>query len=193
MKELRKARLPARQLLAGIYYGGFDRMQWFDVDYQADARRALPEDLRLVWERAESYNYTGFSLVFSLSEARQLLAFSNRVSARNEIVALYSDTLASLVGTVSLPPAQFEWLGWDVAPLADISLLREGLFMWPELFGRFRTALNSAGLLASREITDSYAATYRALMEEGLVEEFVEQPYSVEAIRLGRVLTENVP
>jgi hypothetical protein len=46
---------------------------------------------------------------------------------------------------------------------------------------------------ASREITDSYAATYRALMEEGLVEEFVEQPYSVEAIRLGRVLTENVP
>lgn len=170
----------------GIYYGGFDRMPWFDVDeaYWGDG---LPDDLRVIRKRAESGDFTGLGLVFEIEEARQVLAFSNREEERNEIIAVYSKELGSIRSTITHPLGEIDWLGWDVAVPGSSSLLLDGVFWRPELFKERSHLLNKHGLLSSPEEVDRYVSAYRPLGEQNLVEPIMEHVYRLDAIRVGRV------
>jgi hypothetical protein len=166
-------------------YGGFDRMPWFDID-EALYTRKLPPVLEKIRVESRSSDFTGIDLVSSLDQAQELLLFANRESNQNEIITLASESLASIKGTISLAPNEHEWVGWDVAPLGHSSLLVEGLFARPDLFGGVRELVNRAGLLLSEEAVASYVQSYRAFSDRGLVEAVIEDPYSVDGIRIGR-------
>lgn len=176
----------------GIFYGGFDRMPWFDVD-EAYGEGSLPPDLHAIREVAESGDFTGLGLVFKIEEACQLLAYSNREERRNEIIVVFSEELASIKGTISHPSDDIEWLGWDVAVPGSSSLLLDGVFWRPQFFEEHRCILNEHGLLPSAEAVDSYVSVYRPLGEEGLVEPIMEHVYRLDAIRIGRVRESRLP
>ncbi len=169
----------------GIYYGGIDRMPWFDVD-EAINNGSLPGSLREIHDTGVGKDFTGMVLLRDPEDVRKLLEFSNRLEDRNEMVAVYSEILASLRGTVRVEPSTVEWLGYDVAPLGEFSLLYEGLFVAPSVFEEFRGELNSFGLFESTFVAERYIAKYRLLAEQEVVEPFGDEPYEVEPIRVGR-------
>lgn len=168
------------------FYGGFDRMPWFDID-EAFYGGTLPQELRRFRDEARSSDFTGIDLVTHLDSARSLLSFANRGSKRNEIVTLFSGLLASINGTASLAPDAHEWLGWDAAPLGHSSLLLEGVFSSPELFGKDHSLVNRFGLLRSEADVKHYISRYRAIADRSLVEPIIEDPYEVDSIRIGRL------
>jgi len=161
-------------------------MPWFDV-WEADCSGALPARLRELYQRSKANDSTGLDLVTDIGEARALLAFSNRNEKRNEIIGLYSSRLAQMKTAIRVPSGTIQWVGFDVAPPGDFSLLLEGIFARPELFVTHRSALNAAGVLVSKTEAESYVVTYRALSDQGLVEELVYEPHEVDAIRVGRL------
>lgn len=171
----------------GIYYGGADRMPWFDAD-EAYWEGILPMELRRMRETAKSHDFTGLGLVSSIEQARSLLSFCNRNERHNEIISVFSEVLASLSGALMPAPHRLTWLGWDAVLLGSYSLLEEGVFWHPELFGEYRDVVNRHGLLPSVEEAERYVSRYRALNDEGVLEEpLVEQPYPVDLIRIGRI------
>lgn len=175
--------------LGHIFYGGIDRMPWFDVD-EALYDETLPPRLRGLRRQLESNDFTGLDLATDLDDLKEMLAFSNRQHTRNEVVALHSAVLAQVKPTFDFPFGDIEWLGFDVAPLGNFSLLLEGLFAHPSLFERHLSALNPFGLLSTEEEVANYVDTYRALSDLGLVEGLVEEPYPVDAIHVGHLSVE---
>lgn len=172
--------------LDGVYYGGFDRMPWFDID-ELILTDLLPTELRHLRTNTRAPNFSGIDLARKLPDAERLLSASNHISERNEIVAVYSDSLAQLLGTTDVDSTQFEWLGFDVAALGHSSLLLEGIFANPLLFDELRASINSNGLLSNENDVDRYLRAYRSLAAESEVEPLFEEPYPVEAIRIARV------
>jgi hypothetical protein len=177
--------------LGHVYYEGVMRMAWFDVD-EAYYAGTLPAELRILREAAkEPFNFTGLDLVADIQHARELLAFSNRDHKQNEIMAVFSEVLTSIYGTFTLAANELEWLGWDAALLGSYSLLEDGLFWKPQLFEEHRQALNLRGLFPSAEVARGYVAAYRPLADKGVLDEpLVEEPYPVDAVRVGHLRDE---
>ncbi len=180
--------------LDGIYYGGIDRMPWFEIDDQFYAG-TLPEPIKHKRQRIEDFNYhdlSGIPICPDLDMVVSLLHYSNSVYPANELIAIRSDGLTPFKGVVTYDPAKVEWLGYDVVALGEQSLLHDGLFAVPGAFGDWRTRINRFGLLPTLDLVEPFTAAYRAAMEREEVEDFVEQPdlyeHTVPAIQIGRVL-----
>jgi hypothetical protein len=172
--------------LGGILYEGFDRMAWFDVD-EAILGGKLSQQLVEARNRARAADFSGIDIVKVRVEAESLLAAANHEMARNEIIVLNSKMLAQLKGETLLPASEVEWIGYDVAPAGNSSLLLNGIFVRPDLFRAPGEVLNEHGLLRSVEDADRYIAECRALATRNLLEPVDEEPYPVEAIRVGRL------
>lgn len=172
--------------IGSMVYSGVDRMQWFDVD-QAIEKGEVPDDLKEVRQKAEQMSFANLDLVQDLGEARRLLSCSCSQGQPNEIVTVYSETVARIYGILLVDSETHRWIGWDAAPLAEFSLLAEGVYVKPSLFEAYGKELNADGLLPTRELALSYISAYRKLMKRDLVEEFSDEPLPAEPIHVGRI------
>src|SRR5262245_61928590 len=111
--------------IGDLYYGGVNRMPWFDVDEVRYSEEGLSGDL-LELMRAIQDNrsyYSGLPIARDLAGALRLLKFSNRLEARNELIVLRSrELLRRKPGPLACPSA-ISWLGIDPFCLGDWSLL----------------------------------------------------------------------
>jgi hypothetical protein len=172
----------------GLFYGGIDRMPWFDLDEDHYGGR-LPEDIEVQWNALLQQNpdLTGIKICKDLSVAAQLLQYSNRRQPWNELIAIASPTLTSIKGIVSDCPATRQLLGYDVVSLGWWSLLRDGVFLNLPYFAAWVARLNEYGLFPEPTYLDTYVDSYYEAAREGLVEELPEQVYEITAIAVWRV------
>ncbi len=130
----RGAYLPYAPKVGAIYYGGIDRMEWFDIDedYYNDV---LPNDLlRLRDSVMESSRQCGFNVCACLKGAKKMLAYSNKDHNRNDLVAIVlHDKRVDIINAVF----DGELIGCDLCCDGFGSLIREGIFNKPELFNEY--------------------------------------------------------
>jgi hypothetical protein len=172
----------------GICYSGIDRMAWFDVDEDI-FDNTLPPDIqrtRMLIEEA-SYDFTGIELCTDLTDALTLLCYSNRLSVKNELIAIYSEQLDGIKGHFEYTQTSITWLGYDTVSVGWWSLLREGLFVVPTAFPGWKDLLNRDGLFSSQDLTMRYAQAYEEQVQKGAVEELPDRMYEIEGIAIGRV------
>ena len=175
--------------LNALCYGGIDRMPWFDLDEEF-YNGALPESvapLREALSRGED-DLTGLRLCRDLSTARALLEFNAYSRRVNELIAVRSDKLAGIKGTVGFDGAAALSLGFDLVSLGNWSLLREGFFRSPSFFPLREHVLNEFGLLRAPAAVHEYVELYEAAALAGEVEELPESPYGIDVIEVQRVL-----
>ncbi|MEB2346704.1 MAG: hypothetical protein OZ948_18430 [Deltaproteobacteria bacterium] len=169
-----------------VFYAGVDRMAWFDLDEEIISG-AAPPSLATVRERVRRacHDLTGLELTRNLGDAIEIAAFCNATTPRCEIIGLWSPRLAEIKSfsmTTSATP-----LGYDPVSLGHGSLLREGLFARPELFGEFVEQLNADGLFPEMERAMVYVRRYIDLSRAGAVEPLISQPYGIDLLRVARV------
>lgn len=183
--EARGAFTAVAPCLDGRCYGGVDRMPWFDVEEALYADK-LPPDLRAIRDgiRARNADATGLALA-ELEEARSLLAYANRVSPANELVALRGTRLDQVKGIIRTS-ARVDWLGWDVVALGSWSLLSV-VFVVPDAFPGFSHRINVSGLLNSDRDAALLMAAYREAEFREQVEELPKPGLGIDFIRIGRV------
>lgn len=173
-----------------IFYGGVDRMEWFDVDEDYYAG-SLPQEINAIRETIKKAcaDFTGIKICSNLQSAIKLLDYSNRIQTRNEIIAVSSPTLIKLKGSLNIDSSHIHWLGYDVICLGHWSLLCDGLFARPGAFERWLPSLNKHGLFSSDTVVEDYNRDYRQAALHGLVEELPQGIYATEGVRVGRVVT----
>lgn len=181
--------------LGGICYAGIDRMSWFEIDdvYYGYYTNALPEHIqalrRLIQEDAR--DFTCIYLCKDIAASVDILRYSNTIRPENELIAVRSDKLSSIKGTVEFDMSRAEWLGYDIVALADWSLLADGLFQIPSVFPGWVEQLNGNGLFSSPEKALEFGTVYLEASRRGEAEEFGEDlpvdEYGIEAIEIGRV------
>lgn len=177
----------------GVFYGGGDRMQWFDVDQDYFAGTLSPDLTDLIKNvREENNGFTCNDSTKDLATARVLLAYSNRLQLRNEIIVLYSPKLEEINGAF-VPDHAVQWSGFDVVDLGGNSLLLEAVFSVPEHFGDFAAHLNAHGLLDDEAVARDLIERYEAAAEAELVEELswleeeIGPSYGIDLIWIGRL------
>jgi hypothetical protein len=116
----------------------------------------------------------------------QLLEYSNRVNARNEIIALRSPKVAEIKGSINLEYGTVVWGGYDVISIGNWSLLEQGVFSHPDLFEPW-VKLVPSGLLNDLEAVEQYRRVYEEKMARQLVEELPQSEYGIEGIEVGRI------
>jgi hypothetical protein len=126
--------LPPGPHINDKYYGGVDRMPWFDID-EEDSANPLPEDLEKLWKEVEEHNqpYLDFCLVTDINKAKILLEYSNRSTSRNELVAIYLKKLSDLKGAFN-SNADMVWLGVDIDCSGSGPQISQGIFKAPPFF-----------------------------------------------------------
>src|SRR5215471_7894866 len=129
-----------------IFYGGFDRMAWFDLD-EGHYSRSLPPEMEEKWrlineEKSPSYD---IATVREFSVALEVLEYANKSTEINEICAICS---LRQDGNEFLRRSgrPIQWLGADLAVSGYGSPVSAGLFARPDLFPEFVKKLNSSGL-----------------------------------------------
>jgi hypothetical protein len=162
---------PARPAMFGAtYYGGVDRMPWFDLDelyYEANP----PKDVVAFKARLGGLNSdaTGIALVRELTDVSCCLRLMGGMAATNEVIAVHSQALAQAKGWEPVA-SMGDYLGLDIVPHGEGSLVREGIFgsdfFGPEWGGR----LNAQGLFSTRAECESYWEAYRRGVEQGRLE-----------------------
>jgi len=180
----RGAFTPTAPQLSGVFYGGIDRMQWFDVDEDFYSR-TLPEELVRLRERirGENMDASGIYLCRDLTTTKIMLEYSNRAGTANEIIALRSPKLAKIKGEIEA--ANIDWRGFDIATIGEASLLLEGIFSNPERFARFRSELNGHGLFRSEGHVPEYIQSYMTAVNEGAAELVWSDPALIDTIAIG--------
>jgi hypothetical protein len=173
-----------------IYYGGIDRMPWFDIREEYD-NGGLPPYVQKIYKSIQNHclDFTGIELCQDMEEAHLLLEWSNRIHPVNELIAVYSERLAELKGTIDIDPSNISMIGYDIVALGWWSLLSEGYFTQPACFSRWAEWINANGLLSAANIVDDFVKDYEAAVMKGAVEELPELIYGIEAIEIGRVAT----
>jgi hypothetical protein len=162
---------PARPAKVGdTYYGGVDRMPWFDLMelYYAPSPPKHLVDFRAMLTKLNP-DATGMKLVRDTLEVARCLQWMGGMSAANEVIAVHSEALARVkCRDAELPTG--EWLGLDVVLHSEGSLLCEGLFgsdFFGESWGR---RLNAHGLFSSRSECEAYQEEYRRGVAQGRLE-----------------------
>jgi hypothetical protein len=175
--------------IGSVCYGGLDRMPWFDVEEDHFAGK-LPAELEQILHRIKDSikDFTGIALCTQLPIAIELLDYSNKDRKRNEIIAVGSEKLAAINGSLTEPVPPIEWLGFDIVSVGNWSLLREGLFVRPEEFQDALSGLTQDGLFSDAASASAYAQKYLAAAARGHVEELPDSVYGIEPIRIGRIL-----
>lgn len=163
-------------------YRGMDRMPWWDLAGRFYTG-TLIEPLCTRWRHLESVNTdrTGLVICREFNIAEELLAASNTSEPRNELIAVDSERLRSIKGTVSLP-AQATFLGFDVFVFGYWSLLKDGFHKAPSLFPHWNGMVNEFGLLPTPKTASEYNADYKRATTTGLVEDIPVVAYDIEVI-----------
>src|SRR2546427_5191107 len=81
------------------FYGGVDRMAWFDVD-EDHYTGALPSHLTVMRTNIQNTNedFSGLLVCRDLDVARDLLRYSNRRAVKNELITIHAKGLTELKG-----------------------------------------------------------------------------------------------
>ena len=85
----RGAFLPCAPKIDNLFYGGVDRMEWFDLD-EDYYNESLPSRLIEIREKIFSPDNPPSDLnsCASIDDAREILSYSNKVKERNELIAI---------------------------------------------------------------------------------------------------------
>jgi hypothetical protein len=172
-----------------VFYGGIDRMAWFDLD-EDYYKNTLPADLLKVRQSLveNSNDFTGIKPCYDLQTAKKVLAWSNRGGSRNEIIAVRSQKMVE-IKKKSLPfdSQEIDWLGFDFAALGHWSLLAGGMFVSPSYFSRWNGNLNEHGLMDDSNIILEFGKDYSVAAKKRGVEPLPDDVYGLEAIEIGRI------
>jgi hypothetical protein len=189
-REGRGAFLAVAPKIGNIFYGGIDRMPWFDLDEDYYAK-TLPGDLLEIRKSLSegSRDFTGIELCYDLQMASKVLEWSNREVTRNEVIAVRSQKLVELKKkSLALDSEEIDWLGFDFVSLGHWSLLAGGMFTSPSYFLRWQAYLNEHGLMSNENILREFASDYSAAAKKNGVEPIPEEVYGLEAIEIGRIV-----
>ena len=160
--------VPCRE---NIYYGGVERMPWFDID-EAFYEKTLPNNLSIIrHEIMSGANFGGISLCRDLQSAIKLLEYSNSNKFQNELITVYADELIEIAPPIDIHGKEVRRLGYDLAIWNEWSILREGCFSAKGHFNEFFQKINANGLLDSQAECQHYETQYRVLETQGHVEE----------------------
>ena len=173
--------------IGNIFYGGIDRMPWFDLDEDYYAK-TLPGDLLEIRKclSEDGRDFTGIELCYDLQMANKVLEWSNREVTRNEVIAVRSQKLVELKKkSLALDSAEIDWLGFDFVSLGHWSLLAGGMFTSPSYFLRWQEYLNEHGLISNESIMREFASDYSAAAKKNGVEPIPDEVYGLEAIEIG--------
>ena len=171
-----------------VYYGGVDRMPWFELD-EGFFFKKLPDQLTQLRREIRTSNpdNSDFKLLFDLSKVVSVLNYSNQHDDINEIIVLQSDVLRKTKGSFYCD-AEIKWLGTDIYCHGYGSLLREGIFTKPNAFIDFSNMINKFGLLnMDNENIDSYIQHYLKCSTKHNLEE-IPSSGDIDIIKLGRIL-----
>jgi hypothetical protein len=171
------------------FYGGIDRMAWFDLD-EDYYKKTLPDDLLKIRRSLEKDNedFSGIKLCYDLRAAQKILAWSNREAGKNEVIAVRSQKLDELKKkSLALDSEEIDWLGFDFVSLGHWSLLAGGMFTSPSYFLRWEEYLNEHGLMSNESILHEFARDYSAAAKKNGVEPIPDEVYGLEAIEIGRI------
>jgi len=172
--------------LSGVYYGGIDRMQWFDVD-EALFDKSIPSGIassrRII--KTQNIDFSGIDIVTDIDLAIEMLNFSNRKMRRNEIIAISSPILAEIKQKRIDYNNNIEWFGIDLVDIGHSSLLRDGLFGTSSCLSHLSNSINKRGLLSNKECAMRLLEEYRKYMALGVLEQLIEEPYGVDCVWIG--------
>lgn len=173
-----------------IYYGGIDRMAWFDLD-EDFYHGVLPSNIQQARQLIKSNNvdFTGIDLCKDWALTIELLEYSNRHFLANELIAIRSELLNEIKGVAYIDTLEISWVGYDIVSLGNWSLLYAGLFTSPEYFAEWQYLVNSCGLFSSPTHCSEYIQAYRIAAGQGVVEELPDSPYGIDIIEIGKVDT----
>jgi hypothetical protein len=175
--------------LGNIYYGGIERMPWFDVN-KGFWEGLLPENIKRLWSlvKKEKDFLPGICITQDLNAALSLLNYSNQLVMQNELIAIYSDELIDAKGFIQVPEQSIRWLGYDVIALPDFSILHAGIFASETPFLPWKEYVNEHGLFDSLLFLENYIQAYeQASVENGPVEEVWRLDW-IARVKVGKVL-----
>lgn len=158
--------------IGGIFYGGIDRMPWFDIA-QDFYDNKLPENIKHHWITIKENNadLPNINLVQDIDIAKELLVYSNQSGVQNELIAIRSKELVEIKGTISKNIGLISWVGFDIVALPEWSLLQEGIFRSLKPFLAWKKHVNSEGLFDNLSFTKDYIEAYYQASLDNLVEE----------------------
>jgi hypothetical protein len=170
----------------GMYYAGVTRHGWADVfDEDFYAERMPPEIARLaIAIKAKNNDFTGIDLCQDEQVALDLLAYANRDSVKNELIAVRSPLLDATKGCIE-SDFQVEWLGFDFVALGDWSLISAGMFYFPERYSEWFDRANRIGLFDDPSLLAEYVQAYERDADAGYSE-----PIAPASAGLGRFAIE---
>ncbi len=174
--------------LNNFTYSGIDRMLWLDLDQAeneheseagiADINKEINKDICAL---------SNFGVVKEFKIAKQALDYSNKINHGNEICVVYSQELKKIKPSF-ITDIRVKWLGVDLYSPSYGSLLRIGIFDFPDRFNEHIDNLNNNGLF---EINDSKIDDYFDLFLEyskkTIVEPLYDERQSIFKINIGRV------
>jgi hypothetical protein len=173
----------------GVWYSGVDRLPWWDLvsDYYAGK---MPVELHEAFAKVKSdaIHIGDLDVCQDYETAKSLLAYSNQDASNNELIAVYSDLLASFRKTIAFESERLLFLGYDVMAQGEWSLLGSGVFVRPDYFKIWVNRLNLNGLLDSLNELEELVALYNDAVQLDLVEELAEN-FKLHSIFVYRVKT----
>ncbi len=187
-EEGRGAFLPNAPKIDELYYGGVDRMPWFELD-EGFFSKTLPAQLTQFRKEIRTSNpdSSDFKLLFDLSKVVSIFEYSNQHDDINEIIVLQSDALRKTKGVFDCD-SEIKWLGIDVYCQGYGSLIREGIFKKPGVFSSFRNMINEFGLFhLDNDNIGNYIQHYFKSSKEHNLEE-IPPSGDIDIIKLGRIL-----
>ena len=174
--------------MGNLYYGGVDRMPWFEID-ELFYKGILPDNINQARKIIHGMNrdLSGIDLCGDFELAVRLLHYSNSVYNYNELIAIRSEKLADFKSTVTLDASLVKWLGYDIVVIGEQSLLCDGLFTAPLAFQGWEKELNEYGLFRSSDVNESYVEAYNNAVKQEDVEPLGDE-YEVATIEIGSII-----
>ena len=182
----RGAFLPYPPQIEGLYYGGVDRMPWFEIDEDYFSG-VLPEHFIQFRKDLQKKNKDRHDLELTpdASRAVSVLGYSNKNAELNEVIALWSDELERTKGCFFCEH-EIEWIGIDIYCQGYGSLIREGIFRKLEVFSLFVSYLNAHGLFQiANEMICDYIEFFIRVCKENRLEEIERETASLDIISVG--------
>ena len=159
-----------------IYYGGVDRMEWFDID-EDFFNKSLPKKITEIRENVQKYNGLGSDIrvCTSIEETKMLLDYSNKSENRNEMVAIfYKNVDRNMQFVVEINAS---YMGCDLYCEGYGSMIKEGIFSEPDSFETFIPQLNKNGLFESRgDLIERYIDEYHSVSQRKNIEKMLGLP-----------------
>lgn len=160
-------------VIDGVHYAGVHRMPWFDLKLLKWSRDLDGRSAALLKSIGDcNDDFSGIDLCFSLDDALQLLKRSNEINDESELIAVWSGILTQIKGEIAADDNTVEWLGKDVLVFGGHSLIKEGIFFRPELFGVWKDVINEHGLFPIDMPIDDFVRDAQALARRGLIEDY---------------------